>query len=279
MSKLTADMVLAKIRQLPSLPAVVLELLASLDDEDADTEVLARKISQDQGLVVKTLRVANSSFYGLQGQVETIQDALVVLGFRQLRTLVVAASVNARIPGAEQDPALNRAFWQHGLLVGLCARQLAGACGRNAEGAFTAGLLHDLGRMALGGCFAAEYREVEVYRKAQDCYALEAEAAVLGIDHAAVGGALAERWNLPLSLRQAIALHHAPQESADPAAALIHVADVMAHALDMTHVVDDLVPRLNATAWNQLGLDWSRFKSCLLQVENQGRDLSAFSIG
>ncbi len=279
MSKLTADTVLARIRQLPSLPAVVLDLLASLEDDDADINALARKISQDQALVVKTLRVANSSFYGLQGQVETIHDALVVLGFRQLRTLVVAASVNTRIPGAELDAALNRHFWQHGLLVGLCAQQLAKACGRNADGAFTAGLLHDLGRLVLAGCFAAEYREVEAYRREHDCYGLEAEAAVLGIDHAAVGGALAERWNLPASLREAMAQHHAPEEAVDKNTALIHVADIMAHALDLTQVADDLVPRLSASAWNQLGLDWTRFKSCLLAAENQGKDLSAFSLG
>lgn len=278
MSKLTAEAVLTRIRQLPSLPAVVLELLASLEDEDADVDSLVRKISQDQALVVKTLRVANSSFFGLQGQVETIQDALVVLGFRQLRTLVVAASVNGRIPGSEHSAALSKSFWQHGLLVGLSAQTLAKACGRNADGAFTAGLLHDVGRLALAGCFPDEYGEVEALRKARDCYPIEAERELLGIDHAEVGGAIAARWNLPVALTEAIALHHAPPEGASGVAALIHVADVIAHALDLTGVADDLVPSLQAAAWNQLGLDWPRYKVCLLQIEKPGRELLNFSM-
>jgi len=279
MSKLTAETVLARIRQLPSLPAVVLELLASLEAEDTDVDHLVHKISQDQALVVKTLRVANSSFYGLQGQVETIHDALVVLGFRQLRTLVVAASINARIPGAEHDAALNKSFWQHGLLVGLCAQALAKACGRNADGAFTAGLLHDVGRLALAGCFPAEYAEVERSRREQDCYPIEAERQVLGLDHAEVGGAIAARWNLPATLAEAIASHHPSAEVGTGAAALIHVADVTAHALDLVGVADDMVPVLNAAAWKQLGLDWSRYKACLLNIEKQGRELVNFSLG
>ncbi len=278
MIALTADAVLARIRQLPSLPGVVLELLASLENDDADVGGLVRKISQDQALVVKTLRVANSSFYGLQGQVETIQDALVVLGFRQLRTLVVAASVNARIPGAEQGGTLGKTFWQHGLLVGLCAQTLARACGQRPDGAFTAGLLHDVGRLALAGCFPSEYAQVEAVRRHEDCYPIEAETRVLGIDHAQVGAAIAERWNLPLTLREGIARHHAPGESGDGTAGLVHVADVMAHALDLTGVQYDLVPALDAAAWNRLGLDWARFKACLLQAENQSRDLQGFSV-
>jgi putative nucleotidyltransferase with HDIG domain len=211
--------------------------------------------------------------------VATLHDALVVLGFRQLRTLVVAASVNARIPGVEHNALLSRSFWQHGLLVGLCAQVLARACGHNPDGAFTAGLLHDVGRLALGGCFADEFREVENFRRAHDCYLIEAETEVLGIDHAQVGGAIAARWGLPASLKDAIASHHAAEAVGDQSVALIHVADVMAHALDLTGITDDLVPALHAQAWIQLGLDWSRFKSCLLQVEKQGRELLAFSLG
>ena len=121
MQPLNLEQVIAQIRQLPSLPAVVTEVLESFEDERADGGAIAHKIAQDQALSAKVLRVANSSFYGLQGKVVTVQDAMVVLGFRNVRTLVMAAGVTGSFPTVAAGGFDLRAFWMHCIVTAVCA--------------------------------------------------------------------------------------------------------------------------------------------------------------
>ena len=195
------------------------------------------------------LRVANSSFYGLRGKVVTVQDAMVVLGFRNVRTLVMAAGVTGGFPAAAAGGFDLRAFWMHGIVTAVCARSFAGDAGIDPERAFTAGLLHDIGRVVLATCFPDHYRRVAEYRARHDCHPIEAERQILGLDHAAVGSALTERWKFAPVIQRAVAGHHSPPEAAPPGAkpdvaGLIHVADVAAHALDLAG--DDNRSALNA---------------------------------
>jgi len=276
MTHLHPDQVVGAVRQLPSLPAVVVELLESAEREDVNADELAEKISLDQALAAKALKVANSPFYGLQSKVASIQDATVILGLRQVRSLVTAAAVTGAFPPSAVgwfDPHL---FWQHCVGVALCARTLAPEVGVSPDGAFTAGLLHDIGRLVLVTCFPDDYRQVSVYQRKHDCFLLTAERDVLGLDHCMVGKALAERWRFAPSIQEAVAYHHTPEDiNLSSLAGVVHVADVMAHALDLCPREDELVPPLSAVAWNRLGLDRGRFKELLATVENQFEDVCA----
>jgi putative nucleotidyltransferase with HDIG domain len=276
MTPLQTAQVVAAVHHLPSLPAVVVELLESVDREDVNAEALADKIALDQALAARALKVANSPFYGLQSKVATIQDATVILGLRQVRSLVTAAAVTGAFSFSSASWFDPRRFWQHCVGVALCARALAAEVGLSEDGAFTAGLLHDIGRLVLVTCFPEEYRQVALYRKKHDCYPLTAERDILGLDHASVGKALAERWRFAPAIQEAVALHHAPEEvTGDSLAGIVHVADVMAHALDLCPRDDELVPALSSVAWNRLGISWPRFKELLVQVEDQFEDVCA----
>jgi putative nucleotidyltransferase with HDIG domain len=273
---LSLDEVTAKIGHLPSLPAVVAELIESFEDENADGGGIAQKIGQDQALCVKVLRVANSSFYGLQGKVVTVQDAMVVLGFRNVRTLVMAAGVAGSFPAVAAGGFDLRAFWMHGIVTAVCARAFAADAGINPDRAFTAGLLHDIGRVVLASCFPEHYRRVAEYRARHDCYPIEAERHVLGLDHAVVGSALTERWKFAPVIQQAVAGHHAPPGAAAPGgkpdlAGLVHVADVAAHALDLAGDDDELVPQLNAVTWTRMGIAWPIFRQRLTEAERRAQ--------
>ena len=124
--RLDRDAVLKGVRKLPSLPAVVIELLQSMDNDDADTRQLATKLAHDQALAAKVLRVANSSFYGLQGKVDSIGDAIVVLGLHGLRTLAIAAAVTDVFASKDKQGGYDLlTFWRHSVAVGLCAREVA----------------------------------------------------------------------------------------------------------------------------------------------------------
>ena len=131
MNPLPLSEVLLTIHKTPSLPVVILELLASMNQEDTNVEQLSAKISQDQGLTAKTLRLANSSFYGMAQQVATLQQAIAILGFRTIRCMVTTTGLMSAVPAG--DPATFDAteFWRHGIAAAVCAREIATQVGCN----------------------------------------------------------------------------------------------------------------------------------------------------
>ena len=272
---LTYDDVVRTLDDLPSLPAVVMELLNSIDQDDVDISVLAKKVSYDQALTAKTLRLANSSLYGLQVKVTTIQQAITYLGFQTTRNLITAAAVTGCFAEGHCPGFDHKAFWRHSIATAACAKVLARQMRFNQDYAFTAGLLHDIGRLVLVSCFPNQYSETIAYRAEHDCYLLEAERSVLGVDHVDAGMALAEHWNFSDTMRLAIGGHHDPEApGAGFLAAIIHVADAIVHALDLAQMPDDLVPPVSTVAWTALGLDEEIYLQLFRETELQYEEIS-----
>ncbi|UTY57933.1 HDOD domain-containing protein [Massilia sp. erpn] len=275
MSPLSYDDVVTQLDDLPSLPAVVMELLNSIDQEDIDISVLAKKVSHDQALTAKTLRLANSSLYGLQVKVTTIHQAITYLGFQTTRNLITAAAVTGCFAEGACAGFDHKAFWRHSIASAACAKVLARHMRFNQDYAFTAGLLHDIGRLVLVSSFPQRYEEVLAYRAEHDCHLLEAERAVLGIDHVEAGLALAEHWNFSDTMRLAIGGHHDPEApGAGFLAAIIHVADAIVHALDLAQAPDDLVPPVSAVAWQALAIDEDSYMHIFRETELQYEEIS-----
>jgi putative nucleotidyltransferase with HDIG domain len=273
---LTVDDIVAQLSDLPSLPAVVMELLNSIDQDDVDISVLAKKVSHDQALTAKTLRLANSSLYGLQVKVTTIQQAITYLGFQTTRNLITAAAVTGCFPEGLCAGFDDKAFWRHSIATAACAKVLARQIRFNQDYAFTAGLLHDIGRLVLVTSFPQHFAAVLAYRAQHDCATLEAERAVLGVDHIDAGLALAEHWNFSDTMRLAIAGHHDPEApGAGFLAAIIHVADAVVYALDLAQGGDDLVPNVSGVAWNALGLDEDAYLHLFRETELQYQEITA----
>ncbi|MDR2365871.1 MAG: HDOD domain-containing protein [Zoogloeaceae bacterium] len=250
------------IAALPGLPPLTSSLLASLAHaDDLNFSVLARRIAADQGLALRILRLANSSFYGLSGQVESIDDAVVILGLQMLYAMVLNAAAARAIsrPPCAGFAALD--FWRHSVAVAVAARALAATCRKNPDIAFTHGLLHDIGQLLLASVFPEEYRQALLHAEEHTGIRLDGEHAVLGIDHAQAGAMLARQWGLPPELAAAIAQHHAPDSEA---ADLLHLADILAHTL----IDDDSpIPPLSAAAWQRLALDEARLFPVLARIE------------
>jgi putative nucleotidyltransferase with HDIG domain len=272
MNHLTCDDVLQHLDDLPSLQVVVMELLNSIDTEETDIGVLARKVAQDQAITAKTLRLANSALYGLQVGMTTIQQAITYLGFQTARSLITAAGLTGCFAENRCAGFSHPAFWRHSIATALCAKALARHVRFNQDYAFTAGLLHDVGRLVLVSTFPDHYARVIAWRSVHDAPWLDAERAVLGIDHVEAGLALAAHWNFSETMRRAIGHHHAPEApGAGFLATIVHVADVIVHGLDLAGVGDELVPPLSAVAWHALGLDEASCLQVFRETETQFR--------
>jgi putative nucleotidyltransferase with HDIG domain len=275
MSALDAAALANGLDDLPSLPAVVMELLDSIDKEDIDVSVLARKVSHDQALTAKTLRLANSSLYGLQVKMTTIQQAITFLGFQTTRSLIMAAAVTGCFPAGQCPGFDDRAFWRHSVATAACARVLARRMRFNQDYAFTAGLLHDIGRLVLVTRFPQQYAQVLAERAGADRELLDAERALLGTDHVAAGVALAQHWNFSGTMLQAIAHHHDPETTgAGFLATIVHVANAIAHALDLAGEEMELVPAVSSVAWTALGLGEESYLHVFRETELQFEEMS-----
>jgi putative nucleotidyltransferase with HDIG domain len=267
--QITLEQAVANLRDLPTLPMVVSELISSFDQADVSVDELAGKVAQDQALTAKTLRLANSSFYGLQSKVRTISQAIAVLGFDSIRALVTAAGVIDSFPAvAGALPFDYPAFWRHAIATAVCAKSVARQAKCNQDFAFVSGLLHDLGRLVLVTRFPEQYGAVLAQRAALDCELLDAERAVLGLDHAQVGRALAQHWKFPELIQRAIAHHHAPmaQDYAD-IPSVVHVANAIVHGLDLVDDADEAVPAIVQAAWDSLRIDGAALRRVFAETE------------
>lgn len=268
--RLTQDQILAGLKDLPPLPAVVQELMASLGEDTLSAEAIASKLSRDPGLSAKTLRMANSSFYGRSRQVGSVQEALTILGLRTVRTLVLAAGVRGNFAAPSHVGFDIDHFWRHAIGAALCAQALALETRMDGDIAFTVGLLHDIGRISLVCTFPDDYAQVISHQRAHDSAPIDAERAVLGVDHATVGGMLAEKWQFSPLIVEAIACHHAPAMHHGPGlVGLVHMADAFSHALGLSGEADEVVPSTPPDIWQAMAPDADTCLRMFAQIEAQ----------
>ena len=267
------------LEDLPSLPVVVMELLTSIDQDDVDISVLAKKVSHDAALTAKTLRLANSSLFGLQVKVTTIQQAIIFLGFQTTRNLITAAAVTGCFAQGQCAGFDDKAFWRHSIATAACAKIIARRLRFNQDYAFTAGLLHDIGRLVLVTIFPREYEAAMVHRHLNDTSVRDAEQAVMGVDHVQAGTALAEYWNFSDTMKLAIRHHHDPDEpGAGLLASIVHVANAIVHALDVVGEEDDLAPTVSSAAWDALGLNEEAMLHVFRETELQFEEITLILI-
>ncbi len=273
---LTLDTVLADIRQLPSLPAAVDALVVALGNDNISIDELAQGVAKDQALAARALRVANSAFYGLQHKVASIHEAIVVLGFSAVGSLVTAASVTGFFkPGAGSGFDLQR-FWCHSFGAALCARALVrnlhpNPTRLNPESGFTAGLLHDIGALMLATTRPQHYARVIAVSNEQGCRIQQAERQVLGFDHAAVGAALASRWCFPPAIVLAVARHHEPESATGEILVdIAHAANALAYGRDWRGdagaMTEAVTASIEPAVWRRLGLDEAALSDLLAGI-------------
>jgi putative nucleotidyltransferase with HDIG domain len=200
---------------LPPLPQVALRVIQVAQDPRSSAADLAVAVSSDPALAARILRAANSPLFRANREITSVQEALVRLGFVQARNIAVSSAITAAYaPDARNALFRIEDFWRHSLAVALKTSELAGRRqGGDVPSAFTAGLLHDIGRLALFYADPAAVDQAVAHALAEDIPLDALEGDALGVTHDDVGGRLAARWGLPPATVAAIADHHRPPGS------------------------------------------------------------------
>ncbi len=266
-----ADLVRGSV-QVASPPEVYQRLVEVISHPRSGAGDIAQVVSDDPGLTVRLLHLVNSAFYAFPRRIETVSQAVTVVGTAQIRDLALATSVMTMFTGIPEDLADMDSFWRHSLACGVGARALATLRREtNVERMFLAGLLHDLGRLILFMHEGGRCRGLleEARSTGELLYVLEKKD--FGFDHGQVGGALLEFWNLPPSLQEAVEYHHRPRQASrfPIEAAAVHVADITVNALQLGSSGERRVHPLAPEAWEATGLAPSVVPCLIDDLEDQ----------
>jgi putative nucleotidyltransferase with HDIG domain len=222
---------LLQVEMIAPLPALVKEILEVHENPEATAKAMAEVIKKDQSLTSRVLRIVNSAYYGFHRKIGNTRDAVVLLGFEEIKNITLAACLMDTFPLEGAGRFQPKEFWLHSIASAYVARALASRVKElSAENAFVMGLLHDIGKAVLFQHFPETYTTVLEASAEKNLPLFEVEQQMMKIDHAEVGGIVAESWDLPTPLVRAIQLHHTPDDAEEGYESFVtNVANYFAH--------------------------------------------------
>jgi putative nucleotidyltransferase with HDIG domain len=202
------------LTNLPPLPAIAMQILRMLSRAEVETKELARLISADPALSTELLALANSALFGFPTRIRSIRQATTLLGTERVKALALTIGLKVYVTGSLRLPEL-KACWIHSLACALLADQLTPSNGTEKDLAYTAGLLHDIGRLAMGAADPHRYAHFLSEVRGSEA-ALARERRVFGLDHCEAGRMLVESWKLPSDFAEVTAHHHRQPDDGEP---------------------------------------------------------------
>lgn len=231
---------LSRIETLPALPDLYLRITEELEKDEPSLEKVGELISRDLGLAAKLITLVNSPYYGYHRNITDVKYAVAYLGMDLIRTLVLTCQVfslydKRKIPGFSLQ-----LLWEHSMRVSCLSKRIAMSAGRNgaeADHAFLAGLLHDIGKLVLASNFYGEYNEILAVVRRENRSIHEVERETFGISHAEAGAYLMGLWGVKPDIVKAIALHHSPASISVSSTPLLEVyaGNIMDHVHTVIH--------------------------------------------
>jgi len=252
------DSLISRTSVLATPPTIYYQLNSAINNPSTSLKDIGNIIGQDASLTAQLLRISNSVFFNFPTQITTVEQAITIVGIQQLRELTLACTVLNAFPSIPDDQIDINQFWQHSLSVGVASRVLASVRKEsNVERYYVLGLLHDLGRVII--CLGDPIATRELLQQAAQSKRLlhQLELERWQVDHGEIGAAFLKNWNLPASIYQPIHHHHRPEKAEDYSdeCAIIHVADIIAHALELGGSGEKRVAPLSDKAWQRLGIN------------------------
>jgi putative nucleotidyltransferase with HDIG domain len=244
----TLDNYIDKIKSLPPAPRVLSQLIVLLHDTNARADQIVELISFDPALTAKVLRRCNNAASGRL--VADLDDAVTQIGFNAIYRMVAMVVGEGLLGGEQCGYGIGRGeLWEHSVTTALAARVVAHRTNGEDNLAFTAGLLHDIGKLVLGTFLEGAEESIAQQTGPSGLSFLEAEKAILAVEHAEIGGRVLNRWNFPENLCSAVWHHHNPLQagSHQKLAACVHLGDIIAHCLGQAQGYESFAVRTDAS--------------------------------
>ena len=279
---MTADEVIDGVRELPSDPSVVARLLPLLDNPLQNNSEIIKTLKYDPVITLKLMRRSNSAAIAGGLPISSIADAVMRLGHQEILQQVVGLCFGKSLSTELKGYAVEaKGLWHHSVIAAMAAEQLVQACDVElppSESAFTAGLLHDIGKTILNHALEPEIQDQVRARITENNVSLvEAERAVIGTDHAQVGGRLIARWNLPEWLVEAVSNHHAPPVEDDVRlSAIVHLANACAHLVGASYGWKSFASRMQKDVPETLGINLEDMERIMINLQDQADKVKAF---
>lgn len=268
----------AQLETLPPVPELYTKLCETLRSPDCTVALVGQIMETDQAMTAKILQVTNSAFFALRQEVNTAAHAVSLLGLDTIKALVLTTGIFAPLEGRSFSEGFSiDKLWKHSMLVGTYAKAISERKERSkadAGDAYTAGLLHDIGKLVLASVCTDDYARVHAYATEEEVTLQTAEAAILGCTHSEIGAYLLGIWGLPDVIIESVAYHHRPAESIgsefSPLAA-VHVANVLAHTRHRGNSMY-AVPQLDAAYLERIGLagESAAWEETCAQIDARG---------
>lgn len=280
MTKLNIEYIVSKVDDMKVLPEIINKIIALTDDPDSTVQDMEKAILKDSVLTTKILRLANSAYYGYARNISTISRAAVLLGFQAIKSLALASTMRTYLTDELKGYSLEKnQLWTQSQTCAIVSRFIAKQIKYpNPEEAYIAGLLRDIGKTILNQHMEKEYAEVLLRIEVDNLSFLDAEREVLGFNHAEIGEKVAEKWNLPKALVDAIGHHHTPElANINPLlVSIIHIADAITMMMGVGLGLDGLAYDLSPMAIETIGLDELQLEDIISQVTDLVTDEDSF---
>lgn len=282
MTKHNLDIIVSKVNEMPVLPSRINKIMEIVQDPNSTVHDLELEILKDQSLTSKVLKLANSTHYGYPRKISTVSRATILLGFKTIESISLASTVSKFLIGELEGYALEEHdLWNQSQTCAIVSRYIAKNKRFNQpEQAYVAGLLRDIGKTILNYYVKNEYNNIIEMVERENISFLEAERLILGFDHAQVGGKVAEKWNFPKELVEAIEYHHTPEKTKEnlDLVSIVHIADAITMMMGVGLGVDGMAYEFSQIALDRLGIDEVEIEYIISEVSDLISDEDSFNI-
>ncbi|HXC99632.1 MAG TPA: HDOD domain-containing protein [Verrucomicrobiae bacterium] len=250
----------ARVRTFPTVPSLYIEIISALKSPDATTEQIGKIIAKDMAMMTKLLQVINSACFGLPRKISDPVEAVGLMGFEAVKSMVMTIKLLSQYDKIKPVYFSIDRLWRHSTDVARTAKQLTLLHTENAqlaETAFTAGLMHDIGKVVLAANFDEQYRGAQSLAKRQKLPAWEVEHEIFGASHGEIGAYLLGLWGMPLDLLEVAAMHHQPSRSINKeftTLTAVHIANVLEHELTPDPDEPELTAKFDDAYLEKVGL-------------------------
>ncbi|WP_455210061.1 HDOD domain-containing protein [Kaarinaea lacus] len=257
---------------LVSLPEICMKINEMVDDPKCSAAHIGKVIGKDAALTARLLKIVNSAFYRFPSRVETVSRAITIIGYRELRDLVFAATVSGIFERISNDLVNLDSFWRHGIYSGILSRIIANNCQvLHSERLFVAGLMHDIGQLIMS------YKLPKLMRAAMDLSEKEqiplyaAEQQIIGFTHAEVGAELMRAWRFPETQQNVARYHHNPSAAKEHILEvhIVYLANIIAHVAETGLVDTENLAKIDKKVWMITQMSVNDVESLLVEAREQ----------